>query len=385
MRGWIVGLLLAGLGAAMATPALAQTPTCSDILLKGGGAPIVLSAPLDEPTRLGLSFSLATGLGDSQSAEGLWPRDAIKSAPPCPVRTFDAAGKPFTLSGGIGRVPPRFATAPGGDNLALILLPSIREGYAFYKDNAQGEMKLEHPITALVLLRQTRYFVLKLYDGQPTDDALVEDLKAAATRALPVLASFHPTSRAVSLDVAVASGRQAFFPRPPGTSGAALITGPDGDLLKGGADGAVTLPASGFVCPANQSGFSRGDMLAIDATDGGSDLACRFFGANSWFSVFVTRFVDGRSEEAQFKTYLVEGRHAAPPVGKVKIEKLPRGGRRAIWTDAEGQRQETWLLRLGKWYVQLRITTGSGDDGAIDTAAEALFDLARRSIHEASV
>lgn len=385
MRGLIAGLLLAGLAATAASPALAQAPTCSDILLKGGGAPIVLSAPLDEATRLGLSFSLAIGLDDSQSAAGLWPRDTIQTAPACPLRAFDAAGKRYTLSGGINRVPPRFATAPNGDTLALTILPSIPEGYAIHKRGAEGNVEVKRPISALVLLRPTRFFVLKLYDGQPADDALVEDMKAAATRSLPVLASFHPTSRAVSLDVAVASGRQAFFLRPPSVGTTALITGPDGDLFKAGVDGALILPASGFVCPADANGFSRGDMLVIDPADGGSDLACRFFGADSWFSAFVTRFDDGRSEEQQFKIYLAQGQQAAPPVGEVKIDKLPRGGRRAVWTDAEGQRQEMWLLRLGKWYVQLRVTATPGDAAAVDAAATALLDLARRSVHEGAV
>ena len=385
MRAWIAGLLLSGLVATAASPALARAPTCSDVLFKGGAAPIVLSAPLDEPTRLGLSVALAVGLDDSENSEGVWPRDTIKSAPPCPLRTFDAAGKHFTLAGGTDRVPIRFATEPNGDTLALAVLPSIPEAYALYKAGTNGDVEVKHPITALVLLRQTRYFVLRLYDGQPADDALIEDMKAAASRTLPVLASFHPPSRAVSLDVIVASGRQAFFLRPPGAGGTALITGPDGDLFKGEADNAVMLPASGFVCPGDQSGFSRGDMLAIDATDGGSDLACRFFGRDGWFSAFVTRFDDGRSEDAQFKTYLAQGRQAAPPAGAVTTDKLPGGGQRAVWTDAQGQRQEMWLLRLGKWYVQLRITTAPSGAAAIDTAASGLLDLARRSVHEGAV
>ncbi len=386
MRSWIAGMLLSALVGLAASPALAQTPKCSDILLKGGGAPIVLSTPLDEPTRLGLSLSLAVGLDDSQNAEGLWPRDTIGAAPACPLRAFDAAGVHFTLSGGLDRVPPRFATASNGDTLALVILPSIPEGYALYKGGADGQFEVKHPITALVLLRQTRFFVVRLYDGQPTDDALVEDMKAAAAHTLPVLASFHPPSRAVSLEVAVASGRQSFFLRPPSAAVAvAQITRPDGDLFAAGADDAVVLPASGFVCPADQGGYARGDMLAFDAADGGSDLACRFFGKDSWFSAFVTRFADGRSQDKQFDAYLADSRRAAPPVGPVATDKLPRGGLRAVWTDAGGQRQEMWLLRLGQWYVQMRITAKPEDAVAIDAAAQAVLDQARRTVHEASV
>jgi hypothetical protein len=384
MRRTIFGALFTSL-VTVVSPALAAPPTCADRPIEAVGKPLELTAPLDEPTRLGLSFGLAIALDDSENPEGLWPRDAIKAAPACPLRTFEASGKRFTLSGGLERVPPRFAVANNGETLALTILPSIPEAYAIQRGGAVGAIQVSHPISALVLLRPTRIFVLKLYDGLPADDVLVEDMKAAAERTLPVLASFHSPSRAVSLDVATSSGRQSFFLRPPSPDNLAIITGPDGDLFRRGDEGAVVMSASGFVCPAKQDGFSRDDMLAIDPTGAGGDLACRFFGDKSWFSAFVTRFEDGRSEEKQFQAYLDEGRKAAQPVGKVAIDKLPHGGRRAIWADAQGHRQEMWLLRLGKWYVQLRITGDPDDTAAIEAAASALLDLARRTVHEASV
>jgi hypothetical protein len=332
-----------------------------------------------------LSFGLAIGLDDSENPDGPWPRDTIQAAPACPIRTFEAAGQRFTLSGGFGRVPPRFAVSDKGETFALTILPSIPEAYAIQQAGAQGEMQVNHPISALVLLRPTRIFVLKLYDGLPADDALVEDIKAAAARTLPVLASFHSPSRAVSLNLPTVSGHDAFFLRPPSPGNIPLITAADGDLFRRGDDGSVIMTASGFVCPAVQDGFSRDDMLVIDTTNGGSDLACRFFGDAAWFSAFVTRFVDGRTEEAQFKAYLAQSRQAAPPAGEVAIDKLPRGGRRAVWRDARGQRQEMWLLRLGQWYVQLRITADPAQAAKIDAAANAILDIARRTIHEASV
>lgn len=383
MRG-VVGILFAGLVAA-ASPALAAEPTCAGRLLPAIGQPIVLKTPLDEPTRLGLSFGVAIGLDDSENPEGVWPRDAIKAAPACPIRTFDAAGQRFALSGGLGRVPPRFAVSDAGETLALTILPSIPEAFALQQGGTSGTTRIDHPITALVLLRPTRTFVLKLYDGQPTDDALVEDMKAAAGRTLPALANFHSTSRAVSLNLPTASGHDAFFLRSPSPANVAVITAPDGEIFRRGDNGAVTMAASGFVCPAAQDGFSRDDMLVIDTTGGGADLACRFFGDGAWFSTFVTRFADGRSERDQFNNYLAQSRKAAPPVGDIATDKLPRGGLRAVWRDAKGQRQEMWLLRLGQWYIQFRITADPAQAPRIDAAATAILDLARRTVHEASV
>ncbi|HWW25233.1 MAG TPA: hypothetical protein VNZ85_04975 [Caulobacter sp.] len=383
MRGIVVGLLLAGL-VGTASPALAQAPTCAGRLIETIGQPLDLKTPLDEPTRVGFSFGIAVGLDDSLNPAGLWPRDTIQAAPACAIRTFEAAGKRFTLSGGLGRVPPRFAVSDTGETLALTILPSISEAYAMQRTGTEGTVKVEHFISALVLLRPTRVFVLKLYDGLPADDALIEDMKAAAARTLPVLASFHSTSRAVSLNLPTISGRDAFFLRPPGPDNLAVITAADGQFFHRGEDGAVTMLASGMVCPATQDGFSRDDMLVVDTTDRGMDLACRFFGDAAWFSTFVTRFEDGRSEQAQFDEYLAQGRQAAPPVGEIVTDKMPRGGLRAVWRDARGQRQEMWLLRLGKWYVQVRITADPARATGIDDAATAILDIARRTIHEAS-
>jgi hypothetical protein len=382
MRSIIVGLVFAGL--AMASPALAEAPACAGRMVEAAGQPLDLKTPLDEPTRLGLSFSVAVGLDDSANPAGLWPRDTIQAAPACPIRTFEAAGKRFTLSGGLNRVPPRFAVSDTGEILALAILPSIPEAYAMQRSGLEGTMEIKHSIAALVLLRPTRIFVLRLYDGLPADDALVEDMKAAAARALPVLASFHSTSRAVSLNLPTISGRDAFFLRQPTPDNLAVITAADGDVFRRGEDGAVTMVASGFVCPTAQGGFSRDDLLVIDTTDGGKDLACRFFGDAAWFSVFVTRFDDGRSEQAQFDEYLAQGRQAAPPVGEIVIDKMPHGGLRAVWRDAKGQRQEMWLLRLGRWYVQFRITADPAQAAGTDAAATAILDLARRTVHEAS-
>jgi len=382
MRGIVIGLLLAGMAA---SPALAGTPACADRLIEAVGRPLDLGTPLDEPTRLGLSFGLTIGLDDSSNPAGLWPRDTIQAAQACPIRTFDAAGKHFTLSGGLGRVPPRFAVSDAGETLALTILPSIHEAYAMQRGGMEGTVEVKHPISALVLLRPTRIFVLKLYDGLPADDALVEDMKAAAARALPVLASFHSTSRAVSLNLPTISGRGAFLLRPPTPDNPAVITSADGTVFRRGEDGAVTMVASGLVCPAAQGGFSRDDMLVIDTTDDGRDLACRFFGDAGWFSTFVTRFDDGRSEQIQFDDYLVQSRQAAPPVGEIVTDKMPRGGLRAVWRDVRGQRQEMWLLRLGRWYVQIRITTDPARADGIDAAATAILDIARRTVHEASV
>ena len=383
MRGVVVGLLLAGL-AGTASPALARAPACAGRLIEAVGQPLDLKTPLDEPNRLGLSFGVAVGLDDSENPAGLWPRDTIQAAPACVIRTFEAAGKHFTLSGGLDRVPPRFAVSDTGETLALTILPSISEAYAMQRTGTEGIVEIQHFISALVLLRPTRVFVLKLYDGLPADDALIENMKAAAARTLPVLASFHSTSRAVSLNLPTISGRDAFFLRPPTPDNPAVVTAADGQFFHRGEDGAVTMLASGMVCPAIQDGFSRDDMLVVDTSERGMDLACRFFGDAAWFSTFVTRFEDGRSEQAQFDDYLAQSRKAAPPAGEIVTDKIPRGGLRAVWRDGKGQRQEMWLLRLGKWYVQIRITADAAQATGIDTAATAILDLARRTVHEAS-
>lgn len=387
MRKIVIGALIAGLALAATSARAADAPVCAPNL-GGSGERISLAAPLDEPTRLGLSLSVALGLDDSENPQHLWPRDVIESAPACALRDFEAAGKHFTLSGGVERVPPRFAVAKEGEIMALAILPSIPEGYAIYKGGANGATTVQHPNTALVLLRPTRLFVLALYDGQPSDDRLVEDMKAAANRGLPVIASFHMPSGAVSLNLATASGHDAFFLRLPASDMVAIITAADGDLFRKTPDGGVIMTASGFACPAAQKGFRRDDMLVIDARQGGVDLACRFFGTDDddWISTFVTRYDDGRSEAAQFDTYLREGRQSAPPNGEVAVDQFDqRGGRRAIWTDREGRWQEMVLVRLGKWYVQLRATSGQTHAADVEAAIQAIVETARRTVHEAAV
>ncbi len=369
-------LIALGLAAAMIAafggPARAEDQPCA-VNLPIPSSLIELNAPLDETARTGLAFSVQTALSDSEGGD--WPFDVIGEAPPCSVAEITVDEETYTLSSGGDRVPLRYLTDKDGRVLAyLALAPSIEQAASLAASGHVGDFEADSPITMLTVTGSMQT-VVRLYEGQPSDDLLIEDIQRMLRRELSPIARYHRESNSVSIVVPTQSGRQAVIGRVP-----ASIMEVDGEMFVADPDGAYRMTASGFRCPESFGDFHRGDMLVMDPNRGGDDLACRFFEARGWISVFVTRIEPAPTAKKQYGQYLYEATSTNPPVGLVGEIRYPNGAYGAMWTAEDGRRQGVALLRSGHWYVEVRTTHRPDAEAEMKAAIEAVLEAAHHDL-----
>ena len=355
MRWIMVVAAAAWLGAAGA----AQAADCA-MATGPAGHVVELSAPLDEPARLGLAESLLYGLFDPTNN---WPLDDIKKDPGCPIARFTARDSSYTMSGGQGRLPPRWAVSPTEGWVAyLAVAPSIEESYGYYRAGTPASIRVKTPLWVLLVTNERMRHVVRLYDGLPDALTLQADMAAALNQRLPLIADYDADSRAVSFLVPVQSSAKALLwpPLPGHGGGAARITAPDGELFFGDALGAWVMAASGFRCPPVFGSLERMDMWVANATKQRRDLSCRYVGKDAWISIFVTRMPARPEPKSVFERYLREGQTANPPssaaILPVGVEASQRPAFGQAWSDANGVNQAVWLVQAADWYVQVRAT-----------------------------
>jgi hypothetical protein len=379
--------LFVALLAAIAIPCLvqAQPPAVACPPVDGAGQAIDLTAPLNEPARLGLGYALMIGVA---SDDRDWPHSKLAVETPCTLGTFKVGAVDWTLNGGADAALPRWAAPASGDGLAFLTrTPSVQQGYAYSQASQKPMMmSLGSAMYALVIEREQSRLITRLYDGVPPMSALLADMDASLRGARAPIAALDPVSGAVSFIIATQSQRRAIIPGLlPGEGGkAARLQSPDGDLFVAAPGGAARMTPTHFLCPASLEGMALRDLDVGDATEAARDLSCSFVGDKGRISVSVTRHADRPPAKALYddniesikKTGFIAG--AAPqPLG---AGPPPRPLFATAWADRNNQRQGLWLTAISDWYVEVLATYSSDSSGDIGKAVGQIYKDAFREI-----
>jgi hypothetical protein len=343
-------------------------PDCAAPLAAGAG-PVSLTAPMSEADRLGLSAAVFVTLADS-TGKGSWPEPQIDQAAPCPIGRFEADGVGWTLYGGKGEVPVRWARAAGRQDFVFLAWgPTFAQADEWRRQDWQGEMKLTHPLSYLVGATGGAHAVLKVYDGGPSQAELTADMAAALNGRLAPMAIYDPRGYAVTVMRPTRSGVRAQMFGPEGQS--ATLYGPDGRYFVGGGDEAVRMRGSGFRCPAAFGRLGRSRMIVVKTADDELDLACGFEAGGSWITLFVTR-TGARLDAATFQGRLADAQREAGVSRKLPGQAaLPFG---EAWLDRDGAGQGLWMAQRGPYLVEARVTFQPTDEPVM---REAVAEIAR--------
>jgi hypothetical protein len=364
--GWRMGVEMRGLwmtrcGLVVAMAALimggATAATAADCPPPAkGGKEIAIVSPMDEPTRLGIAMSTFVALVDSEGGD--WPRDVVKETESCRLGDIQVGKETVTLWSGHDRAPPVWAKTSDGRLAFIAVGPSIEEAYALYKKpSSDGSITLKQkPAFVLAVSRGEIWrYVSVFYDGLPPLDVLKADIERALTGQIPLVATYHAPSKAVTLERPSQSGRNAvmFGPLPDGKGSAFLGRG-DGDYFVDTPDGAARMTASGFRCPAEFGEFKRMDLLLVNVSTDLRDQGCRYILGGNWFSLFVTRIPDPSFDIAGEIASRVKTANTGP--GVPTPMNLPAGYLGQAWRDREGSGQALMMTRRGPYIVEFRAT-----------------------------
>ncbi len=351
----------------------------------GAGRAIELTAPLDEPARLGVGYALMIGVA---SDDKNWPHSKLGAEAGCDIGKFKVGDTTWAVNAGGDAGLPRWAQpGSGADLVFLARAPSIAQGYAFSQAQQKPMMmSLGAPTYALVVERDHLRSIYRLYDDVPPTGTLIADMDASVRGALAPIATLDPDSGALSFVVATQSPRRAIIPGlAPGKGGAAArLQAPDGDMFVEAPESAVRMAKSRFVCPAATLAFDRKDLWVGNATDEAQDLSCSFVGANGRISVSVTRHMDRPPAKSTYDDGLEAVKKtsavASPAPPPLAAGEPPRPRFAAAWTDKKNQRQAFWLATVGDWYVEMLATYAPEASGAVGKAVAELYKDAFRQI-----
>lgn len=361
---------------------------CQDIARSAhAGKAINLAAPLDEPSRIGLGYSIFIALDGPPGRD--WPTEAIAKAAPCSTVDFKVGDAPWVLSkGGPGDAPAAWARPKsGGDLVFLAYAPSVSEAYAFsQRDPKPASLTLKSPVYMLAVVHESRRFIVRTYDGLPPDDVLQADIAAAMRATLPLIASYDAAGRAVSFAIATQSDHRAIlFPPLPGLGGHdARLAAADGELFKLVPNVGLRMAGSGYVCPAAAGGFGLRDLWVANASDDRRDLSCRYVGEASWISIFVTRSPSRPPVDKVFGDYVDEVSHnhklkeTTPPPVELGPGNDPVRSR--AWLGEDGMTEGLWVLAIRDWYIEVRATYRPADSEKIGVGVAQLVSSAYRTV-----
>ena len=352
------------------------------VLDGGTGKPIILSEPLEEPTRIGLAVSLMNALSDPDHEN--WPIKQMAATTSCIVGELDVDGTAFRLQTGQGHLPLAFASANGKAPFVFLGAgPTIEEAYALTQmQNPPAELNIAKPMFFLVVVMDGMRHVVRLYDAVPPADILKADMVRALKADLDLIADFDPDGTALSFHAATRSPVRAVLSPPLAGAGGrpARITAPDGTFFEEVPGNRYRMVGSGFACPASMDGYRRKDMWIANTIPERLDLSCRYVAEGSWFSIFVTRIPFLADAQAVFDQYMREAIDYTTP--KTQMEPLletgmpPRPAFGANWIDRNGLGQAIWLAKIGDWYVQLRLSYRPTDRDAAAKAALEFYKAA---------
>lgn len=368
-----VALLAALILSLTASVAEAQqaAPACAEALRPGGGGGVLTYAGrLTEEERIGLSAATWVTLRDSAQRPG-WPTAQMEAAPPCPLESFDAADGRWTLSGGAGERPLRWARRAGrADYLVLVGGPSPGEAYELFQQGAKGVFQTKRPTYFLASVSEGVRVVFRLYDGAPSQGQLIGDMQSVLAGRLRPLVLADPAGDAVSVAVSTQSGLRAqlFGSRQlPAT-----LYGPDGEFFSPAGGETVELEGSGFRCPNSFGRLQRSRLLVVNREQTALDLGCGFVGGDSWITVFVSRAPAPRDPGREFAARLEDAQKAG--VARKLAASVPGFPVGETWVDKDGARQGLWLAARGPWLVEVRLTYAEADEEA---ALRAIGEIAR--------
>ncbi len=366
------GLTVAGLALAaslVAAPALA----CGDA---GSAAAKALPAyRLDTPWYSGLATSLQLGLlPDSFPA-----KDIAKAKSPCRRADFQAGGQAWTLYGDkdADEGPPRWATA-GGDRKRIVFLafsPHPEAAYAWAKarqasGDRSGDATFDRWVWVLALTDGNERRIYALYDAMPTDERLVDDMRAVLEGRFPALTVFDVKKADYADNAAMV------LPLSLGTLMTKARNAPDdgADLTAAfslAADGRATAAASGLVCPPRLEGFERSALTLNGPANGGFEVGCRYSGGRARLAIFATR-AQGEpfKDDLTLSTVFLLGGDGG------KSQNMPglTGPEGVLYatgavTMPDGERRSFWLQRRGDWTYGLYAIYPA--DGQAETVAAA--------------
>ena len=152
----------------------------------GLGQPIMLSSPMDEDTTAGLTFSLQAAISDSRGGD--WPKDVMGPAGACTAGSAKAASGGFTIYGGTGREPPRWARLADGSVIFLAAGPGLEESAVLAKIPPSGRFPVRKAAFYLVTSADATRRIVRLYDVPPLDAVLAKDFETAAAAGFPMIA-----------------------------------------------------------------------------------------------------------------------------------------------------------------------------------------------------
>lgn len=371
MRFGRLSLLLA----LMLLAAPAAEAACTDPL-PGPGVPVSVPDVLPEDERQALSAAVYLALSDD-SGRTDWPWPEIEAAPPCPISTFQVDGVTWTVSGGDGAAPRRWARATGVEEYYFLAQgPSLSESAAWLKTRRQGTAG-GRSATFLVGTDGLMQYVVKIYDGAPDPRRLAADLADAISGRVSPVAAFDPTGNAVTVGRKTDSGLTAELFRPAlvAPKRPATLLGPDGRFFTP-LPGGVRLRGSDVICADAYGPFVRGRTTVLSPEDETLDLGCSLYSEESWISVFTTRLADDSGDKAMFRT-TIRATQADTGVKRRPVESRPtRGGLMragAIWVDRDDMGQGQWFIRRGEYVVEVRATFRLNETDAVYGVLEAVL------------
>jgi hypothetical protein len=319
--------------------------------LGGTGQKVEVLEPLSEAERVALSTLVYETL--RALPKGHRPESLIDDAPPCPLGSFKAGDMTLTLFGGAAPFPLRWAGYPG--KTAMFYLVAGPPG---------GELRRWGVKTAPYLLvaayDRTR-MVVSVFDDAPSD-ATLKDAIADSMRdpEFTPLAEFDGEGDAVTLfrETRSGIGAQLFGPAPSGER-TATIGLPDGRYFAPGPSGQAVMREADLPCPFELGKLTTRQLVVVDGSTKGLDLACQYRDDDVVVSIFVERLPDAALERA-FKArkagMMNDYKNPKDTPQLVGVNGPTRFAHGASWLGDDEQAGGIWMARKGEFVIEVDAT-----------------------------